>query len=115
MQSHRSSNPLIFKNVLEIHLCTNVMHQISQVSSADISGGVLLQSPFLRDFDQREIFCMHLYPGNSQNWKVCLHSFALYFLLILILKYLYVLYYIYQDLILVYVLVIVVGFVATCK
>ncbi|XP_028763232.1 uncharacterized protein LOC114721563 [Neltuma alba] len=40
------------------------------VSSADISGGLLLQSPFLRDFDQREIFCLHLYPGNSQNRKI---------------------------------------------
>ncbi|KAI9102876.1 hypothetical protein K1719_023315 [Acacia pycnantha] len=39
------------------------------VSSANISGGVLLQSPFLRDFDQREIFCLHLYPGSSQNRK----------------------------------------------
>ncbi|KAI4329070.1 hypothetical protein L6164_021372 [Bauhinia variegata] len=40
------------------------------VSSSDIFGGVLLQSPFLRDFDQREIFCMYLYPGNGQNRKV---------------------------------------------
>ncbi|XP_054783588.1 uncharacterized protein LOC129290718 isoform X2 [Prosopis cineraria] len=39
------------------------------VSSADISGGMLLQSPFLRDVDQREIFCLHLYPGNSRNRK----------------------------------------------
>ncbi|CAJ2663365.1 unnamed protein product [Trifolium pratense] len=40
------------------------------VSSSDIFGGVLLQSPFLRDFDEREIFCLYLYPGNCQERKV---------------------------------------------
>ncbi|KAK7294465.1 hypothetical protein RJT34_17354 [Clitoria ternatea] len=40
------------------------------VTSNDIIGGVLLQSPFLRDFDDREIFCLYLYPGNSQHRKV---------------------------------------------
>ncbi|GAU33000.1 hypothetical protein TSUD_358670 [Trifolium subterraneum] len=40
------------------------------VSSSDIFGGVLLQSPFLRDFDEREIFCLYLYPGNCQDRKV---------------------------------------------
>ena len=48
-----------------------------QVSSTDIVGGVLLQSPFLRDFDEREIFCLYLYPGNSQDRKVCLHYYAM--------------------------------------
>nr|KYP50475.1 Inter-alpha-trypsin inhibitor heavy chain H3 [Cajanus cajan] len=40
------------------------------VTSNDIFGGLLLQSPFLRDFDEREIFCLYLYPGNSQDGKV---------------------------------------------
>ncbi|XP_061342895.1 uncharacterized protein LOC133289048 isoform X2 [Gastrolobium bilobum] len=40
------------------------------VSSTDVFGGVLLQSPFLRDFDEREIFCLYLYPGNRQDGKV---------------------------------------------
>ncbi|XP_047169281.1 uncharacterized protein LOC124837865 [Vigna umbellata] len=40
------------------------------VSSNDISGAVLLQSPFLRDFDEREIFCLYLFPGNGQGRKV---------------------------------------------
>ncbi|KAE9605826.1 putative von Willebrand factor, type A [Lupinus albus] len=40
------------------------------VSSSDIFGGVLLQSPFLRDFDDREMFCLYLYPGNGQDRKV---------------------------------------------
>lgn len=42
----------------------------TQVSSNDISGAVLLQSPFLRDFDEREIFCLYLFPGNGQSRKV---------------------------------------------
>ncbi|KAJ7951491.1 putative Inter-alpha-trypsin inhibitor heavy chain-related [Quillaja saponaria] len=40
------------------------------VSSSDIFGGMLLQSPFLRDVDPREIFCFYLFPGNSQSMKV---------------------------------------------
>ncbi|KAK7389676.1 hypothetical protein VNO78_24918 [Psophocarpus tetragonolobus] len=40
------------------------------VSPNDIFGAVLLQSPFLRDFDDREIFCLYLYPGNGQGRKV---------------------------------------------
>ncbi|ESW07417.1 hypothetical protein PHAVU_010G128200 [Phaseolus vulgaris] len=39
-------------------------------SSNDIFGAVLLQSPFLRDFDEREIFCLYLYAGNGQGRKV---------------------------------------------
>ncbi|MED6192530.1 hypothetical protein PIB30_011060 [Stylosanthes scabra] len=40
------------------------------VSLTDIVGGVLLQSPFLRDFDERDIFCFYLYPGKSHDRKV---------------------------------------------
>ncbi|KAE9595886.1 putative von Willebrand factor, type A [Lupinus albus] len=40
------------------------------VSSTDIFGSVLLQSPYLRDFDDREMFCLYLYPGNDQDRKV---------------------------------------------
>ncbi|XP_022857885.1 uncharacterized protein LOC111378842 isoform X3 [Olea europaea var. sylvestris] len=39
------------------------------VSSNDICGGVLLQSPSLHDYDQREMFCFYLYPGNSIREK----------------------------------------------
>jgi hypothetical protein len=42
-----------------------------QVNSADFFGGVLLQSPFLCDFDQREMFCFYVFPGNIQSRKVC--------------------------------------------
>ncbi|EXC32302.1 von Willebrand factor A domain-containing protein [Morus notabilis] len=40
------------------------------VSSGDIFGGVLLQSPSLRDFDEREMFCLYLFPANNQHRKV---------------------------------------------
>ncbi|KAG6733249.1 hypothetical protein I3842_01G217500 [Carya illinoinensis] len=40
------------------------------VTSNDIFGGVLLQSPFLGDFDKREMFCFYLFPGNTQSRKV---------------------------------------------
>lgn len=35
-------------------------------------GSVLLQSPSMHDFDQREMFCLYLLPGNQQNRKVSL-------------------------------------------
>ncbi|KAG6727554.1 hypothetical protein I3842_02G131900 [Carya illinoinensis] len=40
------------------------------VNSSDIFGGVLLQSPFSRDFDQREMFCFYLFSVNIQSRKV---------------------------------------------
>ncbi|KAH1232304.1 Inter-alpha-trypsin inhibitor heavy chain H1 [Glycine max] len=39
-------------------------------SSSHISGGVLLESPSVDDFDQREMFCMYLSPGNLQGRKI---------------------------------------------
>ncbi|XP_039038432.1 uncharacterized protein LOC120175958 isoform X2 [Hibiscus syriacus] len=40
------------------------------VSSSDIFGQVLLQSPPLHDFDEREMFLFYIFPGNDQNRKV---------------------------------------------
>ncbi|KAL4313388.1 hypothetical protein GQ457_01G040710 [Hibiscus cannabinus] len=40
------------------------------VPSSDIFGQVLLQSPPLHDFDEREMFFLYLFPGNNQNRKV---------------------------------------------
>ncbi|XAR67567.1 hypothetical protein NMG60_11002368 [Bertholletia excelsa] len=40
------------------------------VSSSDIFGGLLLQSPSMHDIDQREIFCFYLFPGTSKDRKV---------------------------------------------
>ncbi|KAM3747127.1 hypothetical protein ACB098_05G013000 [Castanea mollissima] len=39
-------------------------------TSIDFFGGVLLQSPFLRDFDRREMFCFYLFPRHIQSRKV---------------------------------------------
>lgn len=44
-----------------------------QVPSSDIFGGVLLQSPSLLDFDEREMFCLYMFPGNNKTRKVCCH------------------------------------------
>ncbi|XP_061362509.1 uncharacterized protein LOC133306238 [Gastrolobium bilobum] len=40
------------------------------VSSSHINGGVLLESASVDDFDQREMFCMYLSPGNLQSRKL---------------------------------------------
>ncbi|KAM0953036.1 putative von Willebrand factor, type A, von Willebrand factor A-like domain superfamily [Dioscorea sansibarensis] len=40
------------------------------VYSSDIFGGMLVQSPPMHDFDQREMFCLYLFPGSNQNRKV---------------------------------------------
>nr|XP_048335853.1 uncharacterized protein LOC107435459 isoform X2 [Ziziphus jujuba var. spinosa] len=40
------------------------------VPSSDIFGGVLLQSPSLLDFDEREMFCLYMFPGNNKTRKV---------------------------------------------
>lgn len=38
--------------------------------SVSPSGGVILQSPSMVDIDQREMFCLSLFPGNKHNRKV---------------------------------------------
>ncbi|XWS72288.1 hypothetical protein CRYUN_Cryun02cG0027100 [Craigia yunnanensis] len=40
------------------------------VSSDNIFGGVLFQSPSLDDYDQRDMFCIYLFPGSQQSRKV---------------------------------------------
>ncbi|XP_065868993.1 uncharacterized protein [Euphorbia lathyris] len=39
------------------------------VALNDLFGGVLLQSPILRDFDDRQMFCFYLFPGTNQIKK----------------------------------------------
>ncbi|XVE97879.1 hypothetical protein REPUB_Repub03eG0056800 [Reevesia pubescens] len=39
------------------------------VSAGNIFGGVLLQSPSLYDYDQRDMFCIYLFPGCQQTRK----------------------------------------------
>lgn len=43
---------------------------IYSVSSHDIFGSVFFQSPPLHDFDQRDMVCLYLYPGNANTRKV---------------------------------------------
>ncbi|XP_057429723.1 uncharacterized protein LOC130722881 isoform X2 [Lotus japonicus] len=40
------------------------------VSSSQINGAVFLESASVDDFDQREMFCMYLSPGNLRSRKV---------------------------------------------
>ncbi|KAL6335238.1 hypothetical protein AAG906_029472 [Vitis piasezkii] len=40
------------------------------VSSNNIFGGALVQSPSVHDFDQREMFCFYLFPGSNISGKV---------------------------------------------
>ncbi|KAG7988569.1 hypothetical protein I3843_03G193500 [Carya illinoinensis] len=40
------------------------------VPSSHISGGGFLQSPSVLDIDQREMFCVYLFPGSRQSRKV---------------------------------------------
>ncbi|CAK9155194.1 unnamed protein product [Ilex paraguariensis] len=40
------------------------------VSLSHIFGNVLLQSPSVLDIDQRQMFCLHLFPGDRQSRKV---------------------------------------------
>ncbi|KAL4282715.1 hypothetical protein GQ457_16G002330 [Hibiscus cannabinus] len=40
------------------------------VSSSDIFGGALFQSPSTYDSDQRDLFCVYLFPGSQSSTKV---------------------------------------------
>ncbi|CAN6306308.1 unnamed protein product [Urochloa humidicola] len=40
------------------------------VYSGDLSGGVLVQPSTLRDYEDRDMFCLFLLPGNNENRKV---------------------------------------------
>ncbi|XP_020697533.1 uncharacterized protein LOC110110411 isoform X1 [Dendrobium catenatum] len=40
------------------------------VFSSDIYGGIMLNSPSMHDLDQRNMFCLCLYPGSNQMGKV---------------------------------------------
>ncbi|XP_050234342.1 uncharacterized protein LOC126682647 [Mercurialis annua] len=39
------------------------------VVSEDLFGAVFLQSPILRDYDERQMFCFYLFPGYNQSRK----------------------------------------------
>ncbi|KAL1341133.1 hypothetical protein HN51_027604 [Arachis hypogaea] len=67
----RQAGKLSLSYEAEVQAWSSIDFSLSYiVSLTDIVGGVLLQSPFLRDFDEREIFCLYLYLGKSQDRKV---------------------------------------------
>ncbi|XP_021828452.1 inter alpha-trypsin inhibitor, heavy chain 4 [Prunus avium] len=67
----RQSGKLSFSYEAEVSSWSSAGFSFSYtVRSSDLFGGVLLQSPSLRDFDDREMFCFYLFPGNSQTRKV---------------------------------------------
>ncbi|RWR83902.1 hypothetical protein CKAN_01268100 [Cinnamomum micranthum f. kanehirae] len=52
----------------EKQIFQNVQFSINfLVSANDIFGCLLLQSPSVHDFDQREIFCVYLFPGQKKQ------------------------------------------------
>ncbi|XP_042485507.1 uncharacterized protein LOC122065729 [Macadamia integrifolia] len=67
-----------------IDILLNVVLCGSNVISNEISSGLLLQSPSVHDFDQREIFCFYLFPGNHQHRKIPFSSDASSFFCMLI-------------------------------
>ncbi|GJR79419.1 putative von Willebrand factor A-like domain superfamily protein [Tanacetum coccineum] len=48
--------------------CNIASHPL-KVSSNEIFGRLLLQSPSLQDYDQRDMFCFYLFPGANQSMK----------------------------------------------
>ncbi|KAL5822344.1 hypothetical protein ACOSQ3_020252 [Xanthoceras sorbifolium] len=67
----REMGKLSFLYDAEVPKWSNADFKFSySVSSSDLFGGVLFQSPTLHDFDQRQMFCLYLFPGKSQTMKV---------------------------------------------
>ncbi|KAJ6805451.1 inter alpha-trypsin inhibitor, heavy chain 4-like [Iris pallida] len=46
---------------------TKDFHFSYSIYSNDLFGGVLLQSPSMQDYDQREMFCLYIFPGNQRR------------------------------------------------
>ncbi|ONK75104.1 uncharacterized protein A4U43_C03F13360 [Asparagus officinalis] len=49
---------------------TQDFHFSYSIYSNDLFGGVLLQSPSVHDYDQREMFYLYLFPGSNLSRKV---------------------------------------------
>ncbi|KAL3511600.1 hypothetical protein ACH5RR_024317 [Cinchona calisaya] len=68
LKLNRQAGKLQFSYEREVSMWSmNDFSFLYSVSSSDIFGNVLLQSPPLHDFDQRDMFCFCLYPGNSNR------------------------------------------------
>ncbi|XP_022152529.1 uncharacterized protein LOC111020229 isoform X1 [Momordica charantia] len=67
----REVGNLSFSNEAEVSTWSTMDFDLSySISPSDLFGGVLLQSPSLHDFDQREMFCLYVFPGQNQDRKV---------------------------------------------
>ncbi|XP_062087837.1 uncharacterized protein LOC133794562 isoform X2 [Humulus lupulus] len=67
----RQGGKLCFSYEAEVVAWSNANFSFSySLSSSDLFGGVLLQSPSLLDVDERQLFCFYLYPGDKQTRKV---------------------------------------------
>ncbi|OAY53231.1 uncharacterized protein LOC110613406 [Manihot esculenta] len=53
----------------EVPTWSSTDFNFSYLVSKDLFGSVFLQSPLLRDFDERQMFCLYLFPGNDQRMK----------------------------------------------
>ncbi|RWR81231.1 60S ribosomal protein L10a [Cinnamomum micranthum f. kanehirae] len=54
---------------LAMEVTFNTASHPLKVSTNDIFGYLLLQSPSVHDFDQRELFCMYLFPGQKYHGR----------------------------------------------
>ncbi|KAJ4717760.1 putative Inter-alpha-trypsin inhibitor heavy chain-related [Melia azedarach] len=67
----REGGKFSFSYEADVQRWSNADFQFAySVSSSDLFGGVLLQSPSLHDLDQRQMFCLYLFPGNNPIRKV---------------------------------------------
>ncbi|KAK1268468.1 hypothetical protein QJS04_geneDACA005099 [Acorus gramineus] len=67
----RQANILYFSYEVVVDAWSKIDFLFSyKVYSNDIFGGVLLNSPSLYDIDQREMFCLYLFPGSNHNRKI---------------------------------------------
>ncbi|KAG8636056.1 hypothetical protein MANES_16G093900v8 [Manihot esculenta] len=70
-QLKREAGKLGFSYESEVLSWTCVDFAVSySVSSSHIYGSVILQSPSVHDFDQREMFCFYLFPQDQLSGKV---------------------------------------------
>lgn len=66
----RSAGSMGFLYDSDVLSFSKINFSISYTVPSSHTGCVLLESPSVEDFDQRELFCMYLSPGNLQSRKV---------------------------------------------
>lgn len=70
-EKYRNVGRMSFLYEVEVeHWSTKDFHFSYNVYSSDLFGGVLLQSPSVHDYDQRDLFYLYLFPGNNPSRKV---------------------------------------------